>query len=152
SDRLIKIDMQDIDNLAFNAQNDLNKIERINGFVRYFINVNDIIGKVYEAIESNVNAEYTISFPRYDENDKENFQLSEEIINNFNEKIGLESLITTSIPMTYSEGNYIVYLRKDSKNGNYQVHYFPLGVAEIADYSVGGEPYVLINMKTLKDR
>lgn len=146
------IQLEEVDKLAFNAQTDVNKIIRINNIIRYFVNKNDLLGKVYEAIESNVNSDWDLSYPYYDENDVDKFKQADEIIRRFNEKIGLEQIITTSIPMTYMEGNYLLYLRKDVKNENYQVDYYPLGVGEIADYSEGGEPYVLINMKELQSR
>ncbi len=149
---LVNFELEDIDNLAFNTQNDLNKINKINNIIRYFVNKNDLLGKTYESIESNINSDWDLSFPHFDEKDEDNFKIAEELIKRFNEKIGINELITTAIPMTYMDGTYILYLRKDIENNNYQVDYYPLGVSEIADYTEGGEPHVLINMKELQTR
>ena len=59
-----KITTDDIDRLARNAQSDLNKILKINSIVRQKINEDDIIGKVYEALITNLNAEVRISFDK----------------------------------------------------------------------------------------
>lgn len=148
---LINFKIDDIDKLALNAQTNLSNVTRINNIVRFFVNKNDILGKVYEAIETNVNSEWTLSFPKYSESEKETYKEIEELITDFNEKINLNRLITESIPMTYLEGNYPIYLRKD-RRGNYQVDYYPLGVCEVADYTENGEPYLLINITELKNR
>ncbi|MEM5599170.1 hypothetical protein AAHB53_27870 [Niallia circulans] len=54
--------------------------------------------------------------------------------------------------MSYLEGNYAMYLRKDVENSNYNIDYYPLGVCEVADYTEGGESYILINVKELVSR
>ena len=48
--------LDDIDDLAFNAQSDISKIQKINALVRQASNEDDIIGKVHEAVESNLNS------------------------------------------------------------------------------------------------
>ncbi|MGG1664522.1 hypothetical protein [Brevibacillus sp. NRS-1366] len=152
SSNLINFKIDDIDRLALNAQTTLNNVIQINNIVRYFVNKNDILGKVYEAIETNVNSEWSLSYPNYTDKEKETYDQADTLIREFNEKIGLSKLITESIPMTYLEGNYAIYLRKDINNGNYQVDYYPLGICEVADYEVAGEPYILINIKELESR
>lgn len=57
-----KLTIEDIKLLAKNAQSDLDKILKINSLVRQEINEDDIIGKVYEAIIANLNADVRISF------------------------------------------------------------------------------------------
>ena len=147
---IVNFKIEDIDSLAFNAQSNLLNIIKINNIIRYFVNKNDILGKVYEAIETNINSEWELSHPNYTEEEQNVFEKVDEIIKDFNRKINLNSLIVDSIPMTYLEGNYFMYLRKDDKN--YQVEYYPLGVCEVADYNEGGEPYILINVKELENR
>lgn len=143
-------DIDSIEKLALGAQSDLNKIIKINNIVRYYVNKNDILGMVYSAIESNVNADYTLSYPNYNEQDKEIYKKVDEIINEFNESINLEQLIVDSIPMAYLEGNYPIYLKKDQNQ--YQVDYYPLGIIEVSDYTVNGDPYLLLNIAELKNR
>ena len=53
---------EEIDRLALNAQSDLNKIIQINDIVRYYINKDDLIGKVFETIETNISTEYQLSY------------------------------------------------------------------------------------------
>lgn len=48
--------LDDIKELALNAQSDISKIQKINQLVRQAENEDDIIGKVHESIESNLNA------------------------------------------------------------------------------------------------
>lgn len=149
---LINFKIEDIDNLAYNAQTNLQNIIKINNIVRYFVNKNDILGKVYEAIETNVNSDWELIYPNFGEDDKEIYKTVDTLIKNFNNKINLNNLIIESIPMTYLEGNYFTYLRKDIKNNSFQVDYYPLGVCEVSDYTEGGEPYILINVKELEAR
>ncbi|MEC0210227.1 hypothetical protein P4H70_14915 [Paenibacillus ehimensis] len=144
--------IEDIDRLALNAQTNLSNTIQINNIVRYFVNKNDILGKVYEAIETNVNSEYTITHPNYKDEHKEIYDKVDGLIKDFNKKINIERLIVEAIPMTYLEGNYPLYLRKDTKNSNYQVDYYPLGICEVADYEVNGEPYLLVNIRELEAR
>ncbi len=148
----IKFSIDDIDTLALNSQADIKKIIQINNIIRFFINKNDILGKVYEAIETNVNPEIQLIYNDISDEDKEVIETVGKIISEFNEKIDIDKLIVDSIPMAYLEGNYIFYLRKDSKKSKYQIDYYPLGVAEIADYNEGGEPYVWININELTSR
>ncbi|WP_137743262.1 hypothetical protein [Robertmurraya siralis] len=149
---LINFKIEDIDNLAYNAQGNLNNILKINSIIRLFVNKNDILGNIYESIESNINSDWVLNYPKHKEMDEETLKFVDEIIRDFNEKINLGELISESIPMTYLEGNYPMYLRKDTKNNNYQIDYYPLGVCEVSDYSDGNEPYLLINVKELEAR
>jgi len=148
----LNISVEDMDNLALNAQTNLNSIMKINNIVRYFINKNDIIGKVYEALLINVNSDWKLDYPKINDDEKEIYEIVDELIKDFNKKINLDKLISKSVPMTYFEGNFLTYLRKDIKNKSYQVDYYPLGVADIADYNEAGEPYVLIDIYELKNR
>ena len=51
--------------------------------------------------------------------------------------------------MSYLEGTYILYLRQ--KDTNWIIDYYPLGVAIISEYSVDGNPVVLIDINELTD-
>ncbi|PYY28348.1 hypothetical protein [Paenibacillus illinoisensis] len=144
-----QISPEELDMLADNAQNDLEKIKKINSIVRYYINKDDLIGLVYETIESNINTDYRLSFPEVS-NDTKASEKAKEIIGNFNSQINLKLLMRKSIPLAYSEGNYAMYLR--AKNNSYVVDYYPLGVLEVSDYEIDGEPVLLINMTELKSR
>ena len=147
------LSQKDLDYLALNPQDNLDKILRINQLAKFYINKDDLIGKVYETIESNVNTDIKINFqelPKAKRNKNKERHRAEELIENFNTQINIKNLLRKSIPMTYIEGNYIMYLRNN--NGTYVVDYFPLGVAEISPYEIDGEPIVIINMSELKSR
>lgn len=138
-----------IDTLALNAQSNLVNINQINQIVKLFINKDTLIGKVYETIENNINTDYKLSYKDFSNNRNKNkiLEKAKEIINDFNSQINIKSLIRKSIPIAYSEGNYTLYLR--NKNGNYTIDTYPLGVIEISDYEVDGEPYLLCNINEL---
>lgn len=142
----------EIDRLSINPQSDLKKIQTINFTARYYINKEDLIGKVYETIESNINTDYQLVFKDFDGNKTKTKRIekTKEIIEDFNRQINIKQLIRKSIPLTYSEGNYPMYLKK--KGDSYIVDYYPLGVIEVSDYEYNSEPYLLVNIKELEDR
>lgn len=147
------INIDEIDNLALNPQTDMNKIIKINNYVRYMINKNDILGKVYETVEGNINTDWELNSAKHiNEEDKKIVDEVNEIIENFLESLDIERLIAESLPLCYIEGNYIMYLRKDIDNMDFQVDYFPIGVAEISDYKLGGEHKVIIDVNELRNR
>ena len=142
----------EIDRLSVNPQSNLKSIQTINFTARYYINKEDLIGKVYETIESNINTDFQLAFRDFDGNKArtKKVEKTKEIIENFNKQINIKQLVRKSIPLTYSEGNYPMYLKK--KGDSYIVDYYPLGVVEVSDYEYNGEPYLLINIKELEDR
>ena len=56
------VTLDDIKLLSKNAQSDITKILKINALVRQEINGDDIIGKVYETMVTNLNSDIKISF------------------------------------------------------------------------------------------
>lgn len=140
-----------IDELARNTQTNLSNVLTINAAVQTYINKNDLIGITYEAIESNVNTEFKCSFKKYPDkrNKTKAVDNAKAIIDDFNDQINVRKILRSAIPITYAEGTYIMYLRK--KDENYVVDYYPLGVAEISDYTSNGRPVVLINIQKLKN-
>lgn len=147
--------LDDIDDLAFNAQSDISKIQKINALVRQASNEDDIIGKVHEAVESNLNSNVRISFDTlpsdYDEGIKHE---AESEIERFHKEINVNDIVTIAITTTYDEGNCIQYLRSKKSKGIYHhvVDRYPLGVALISDYSMNTIPYVLIDTSELTNR
>ena len=140
-----------IDELAKSTQTSLSNVLTINAAVQTYINKNDLIGITYEAIESNVNTEFKCSFKKYPDkrNKSKAVDNAKAIIDDFNDQINVRRILRSAIPITYAEGTYIMYLRK--KDENYVVDYYPLGVAEISDYTSNGRPVVLINIQKLKN-
>ena len=142
----------ELETLSVNPQSDIRKVKRINDIARYYINKDDLVGKVYETIESNVNTEYLLTYKDFTGNRNKKIQAekAKELIENFNDQINLKNIIRKSVPLTYSEGNYPLYLRKNKDA--YTVDYYPLGVIEVSDYEIDGEPYLLFNVNELKSR
>ncbi|GED72521.1 hypothetical protein BRE01_62230 [Brevibacillus reuszeri] len=142
-----------IDDLADNPQGNLEKVKKINAYARYFINKDDLIGKVYETIESNINTDIKLSYRDFSSNRNKQKLLEKVkvIINDFNKQISIRNLLRKSIPLAYSEGNYPMYLRKNC-GGSYVVDHYPLGVVEVSDYDIDGEPCLLMNINELKSR
>ncbi len=146
-----KLTLDELENLAKNAQSDIGKILKINSIVRQRVNEDDIIGKVYEAVIANLNANVRISFDHLPKNYKKKIkEQAESIIKQFNKETNINTILSSSIPTVYVEGNCIKYLRK--KNNHFVVDTYPLGVAIVSDYSVNGIPYVLIDIRELTNR
>lgn len=146
-----KLTIKDIKRLARNAQSDLSKILKINSLVRQEINEDDIIGKVYEAVVSNLNANVRISFDNLPQKyTKKKKDEAEKLIKRFHKETNINQILSSSIPTVYTEGNCIKYLRE--KNGHYVVDTYPLGVAIVSDYNVNGNPYILIDIRELTSR
>lgn len=146
-----KLTIEDIKRLARNAQSDLSKILKINSLVRQEINEDDIIGKVYEAVVANLNANVRISFDNLPQKyTKKKKDEAEKLIKRFHKETNINQILSSSIPTVYTEGNCIKYLRE--KNGHYVVDTYPLGVAIVSDYNVNGNPYILIDIRELTNR
>lgn len=139
-----------IDELARGLQTNLTNVQTVNSIIRNYINKDDLIGITYDAIESNVNTEFKCSYKRFPEqrNKTKTVENVRALIDDFNSQINIRRILRTAIPITYAEGTYVMYLRKN--NENYIVDYYPLGIAEISDYTVNGRPVVLINISKLK--
>lgn len=146
-----KLTLEDIKQLARNAQSDLSKILKINSLVRQEINEDDIIGKVYEAVIANLNANVRISFDNLPQKyTKKLKNESEKLIKRFHKETNINQILSSSIPTVYIEGNCIKYLRE--KNEHYVIDTYPLGVAIVSDYNVNGNPYILIDIRELTSR
>lgn len=146
-----KLTLDDIKRLARNAQSDLAKILKINSLVRQEINEDDIIGKVYEAVVSNLNTNVRISFENLPQKySKKKKDEAERLIKRFHKETNINQILSSSISTVYIEGTCIKYMRE--KNGHYTVDSYPLGVAIVSDYSLNGIPYILIDIRELTDR
>ena len=147
-----KLTPEYIDELAENTQSDLKKVQIINSIVRKEINKDGIIGKTVECVTANINTETKVSYDNEitGRNKTKQLQQVKDFIGTFNKTINTKRLIRNSIPTTFVEGNYICYLRHE--DNKYKVDYYPLGVCEISDYDVNGDPVVLFNIKELRGR
>lgn len=147
--------IDDIKKLALNAQNDLSKILTINSLVRQAINEDDIIGKVHEAVEANLNSDVRFSFDDLPDNyDKKIKDKAEGEIKRFHRETNINDVMTNAITSTYDEGTCIMYMRsnKHKKIYHHTIDKYPLGVAIVSDYSENSIPRILIDTNELTNR
>ena len=147
------ISVEEIEELSTNTQNDLNKVLRINAYNRKLINKNDIVGKTVESIDTNINTKIKLTYGNVDEGRKKKKKLEEckRFIKDFNTSIKVQQLTRNAITTSYVEGNWISYLRHEDKD-NYTVDIYPLGVCEITETMINGEPVIWFNIKELRKR
>ena len=147
------ISVEEIEELSTNTQNDLNKVLRINAYNRKLINKNDIVGKTVESIDTNINTEIKLTYGNVDEgrNKKKKLEECKQFIKDFNTSIKVQQLTRNAITTSYVEGNWISYLRHEDKD-NYTVDIYPLGVCEITETMINGEPVIWFNIKELRKR
>lgn len=140
-----------IDNLADGINSSLDSVVEANKIIRKQINTNNIIGKTFEAIWSNINSDFRLSYPSVDGRNKQKvIDRAKQIIEDFNQQIFLEQLIRDAISLTYAEGNYITCLRING--GNYVIDHYPMPIAYISEYKLAGRPVVCINVRELENR
>lgn len=154
------VTQDEIEEYSVAPQSNKQKTMEIINIIRQYVNKDELIGLVVEAIENNINAKYRLHWRdiRDKETDSKASEEAKKAIAEFNEKINLPQLIRDSTVYTYQDGTNIMCLRSSGKPmgaellPDYTVDTYPIGVAEISQYSVGGDPYVLIDMNTLKSQ
>lgn len=149
---------EELISLAKNTQTDIDKIVKVNGLVKYYINKDDIIGKTIEIIENNINTNYTINYPKVQGLSKGSKKKETEVrknlnllIEKFNNQINISDLIIDCVISSYIEGNYVFYLKGNIENG-YGIVKYPLGFIEITERLVDGEPLIVFNVQELKTK
>ena len=140
-----------ITELADGINTSLNNVLEVNRYVHKYIHYDDILGETYTAVQNNVNTDYHLSYGSVEGRNKlKQLKQAKEAIEQFNQSIKINKLIAEAVPGTLLDGNYIMYLRTDS--GNAIIDIYPLGVAEITDYTINGNPIVQININEFKSR
>ena len=143
-----------LENLSLSPQSDLNKTEQIISICRQYVNKNDIIGLTVEAIENNINTDVRFSYPLPKKGvfRKSDIEKAKALIEDFNAKIKLEKFIPRSILTTFVDGTFICALRKvgEPDDIDYNVDFYPVGIAQVSDYDLAGDPYVVVDMTRLK--
>lgn len=145
---------EELANLAKNTQSSIDKIVKVNSIIKYNVNKNDIVGRLIEVIENNINTNYRIDFPVSKTGKKKEIKMLDEVkecINRFNESIDIETLIKDCVISTYTEGNFVFYLRGSDDKGYGYVKY-PLKIVEVTDRTIDGEPIIVFNVRELKNR
>lgn len=147
-----EITVEDIEDYSNNPQNNLSTIQEINKIIKTFVNKDDAIGRVYECIQMYTNPSYDLIYNIDEEehNSDEIFEI-ENLIDNFNNQVNIKKFLKNGVPTSYLDGTYITYLRNTNDNG-YVIDTYPVGVAEISEFMIDGEPLVLFNVNTLKQK
>lgn len=148
------VTLDDVDTWATNAQTNLTNVLQMNAYIRKLVNMNDIVGKVVESITTNINTEYKLTYNHSStegRNKKKKFAEAQNFIHEVNDSVNLKQIIRDCPTTTYTEGTYVCYLRHDDPN-NYVIDTYPLGVVEITDYSINGNPGVWFNVQQLRNR
>lgn len=138
--------------LGTSPQTSLSKTMRIASRNLLLANVNDIVGRVMESINSNINTDIKLTYEHQEDgrNKKKKFTEAQQLIHDFNDSINLPKLIRNSVTTAYLTGNWVSYLRTDKDE--YVVDSYPLGVVEISEYEVGGNPIAMFSIQNLRSR
>lgn len=148
------VTLKDIDTLAIDPQNDIEKTRKIAKLVDTYIIKNYLVGLVDALIRSNLNTTYKVSYSQVPSekgrNTKKKLESAKQIVDDMLEKINVKKLIRLAIPATFDHGNYFFYM--DVTDNNYNIHIFPLSVARVAPYRINGEPILMIDMNELRSR
>lgn len=141
-----------LSSIALYPQDNLEYTKSIIRIISKQVNLDDVLGQTVESIRVNVNPDNRLSYKTKSGRNKEK-QLNavKELIDDFNEEVKIKRIIRDKVPDAYQDGTVIMYLRKDS-GMNWLVDYYPIGLAEISSYTVGGLPVVMVNMTELKTR
>lgn len=140
-----------INDLVTGINTNLTNVLELNRFIRAYILKDDILGSTYSAIQSNTNSEYRLMYTHEEGCNKlKALKAAKEAIELFNKRIHIRRLISDAILQTFTEGNFIMYLRLE--DGNAVVDVYPLGIAEITEYTSNGNPIVQINLTEFKNR
>lgn len=127
----------------------LDKVLSANQYIRKYIHIDDILGATHTALQTNINANFRLTYSGGEgRNKQKQLERAKTAINTFNLSVRLKRLIRDAILGTATEGNYIMFLRIDGANA--VIDTYPLGIAEISDYMVGGDPVVQINISKLE--
>jgi hypothetical protein len=140
-----KVDLDTISNLAEDCQNNLEKIKQINSIISYYVNIDDLFGRVVETIENNTNKSYTI---------KDNIKTTTKIHNTmleFCKQVDLPLIIGETAKNTFLEGTFIMYLLGNPKIG-WHISFYPLGIVEVTDLEIDHEPVIIFKVDKLRNK
>lgn len=148
------VTLAELDSLAENPQNSIDKTRKIAKIVDKYINKNYLIGMVDTIIRSNLNTSYKVSYNQVPSengrNTKNKLKTAKQIVERMLDEIDIKKLIRMSIPCTFDYGNYFFYM--EPIEDKYNLHVFPLSVARVAPYRIDGEPVLMIDMDELRTR
>lgn len=150
SNNLLTIDQ--LNSLVSGVNSSLKNVLELNRHVKRFILTDDILGFTYTAVQANLNTKYRLRYGSTEgRNKQKQLKSAKQLIENFNRAVRLPRVIFNSVLGCFTEGTYIMYLRLDGDQGAV-IDTWPLGVAEISDYTMNGDPIVQINLDEFKAR
>lgn len=137
-----RVDLERLSYLSENAQINLDKILELNSIIEYYVNTDDLIGRVIETVENNTNKSYTI---KKKTNTTDTMMTS---IKNFCEQIDIGYIVGEVTSNTFAKGTTIMYLMGDIQKG-WHLSFYPLGICEITPIEQDHEPLVVMNVSKL---
>jgi hypothetical protein len=140
--------IEKVDAYARTANTSIESLMSLNRIVRGLCNSDDSIGRAIDAINSNINTKYKLSWPA--KADESELNESKRVIEGFNKEIALERFIRDSLVLTYAEGNFIGYL--NTRNGEHSIMQFPIGVARVVNFMQGVLPVCVVDMDVMQKR
>ena len=105
---------------------------------------------VISTIYSNINTDMRLSYKSFGEQKKKKNLLlkAQALIEDFNVQINVRRFIRDAILTAFMQGNYISCVR--NHNQNWVLDQYPLGIAQLAQYTENGRPIVQIDMDKLR--
>lgn len=133
-----------IASLGQDAQSNLENLRKINDIIRSYINTNDLIGMVVQAITSNINTKMRLSYKNFSDarNKGKKLEKAKQVLRDFNAHVNIGQFIRDSVQITFTEGNYASVLRNNGEN--WQIDWLPLTIIENSGYESNGNPVLQI--------
>ena len=141
---------KDLTTLGQDAQSNISNIQTINGYIRQYINTDDLIGMVVQSIQNNINTAIRLSYRNFNgaRNKAKTLAKAQAILNDFDKQVDIKSFVRQAIITAYIEGNFASVLR--NKDGNWQIDWLPLNIIEASGYEDNGNPILLVNIENLR--
>lgn len=143
--------LDSIDAFANGLNSSIENLRTVNAIILRKVLEDGYLGIAYQSVVTNVNTDYKLFYPAYEDDDTYADALAEvkNIITQFNKDIGLKRLIREVVSGTYLEGNYPLYMRLD-KNKKACIDHYPLTICYPSDYLSEGRNVLEFNLTSLK--
>ena len=146
-----ELTLEYVDELAAGLNSNRNNLLIANAIIARKILEDGFFGRTYESVVANINSDIRLSYGIYEQDPDRAEELKQvkDLIVFFNKAVGLPTLIRDAISGTYSEGNYVLYMRLDNK-ARPVIDYYPLSVAYPSDYLYDHQSVVEFSIDDLK--
>lgn len=140
-----------ISELATDINNNLPNLLTVNAIIRERVLTDELVGRTYDAVYSNVNTEYMLSYPNPEgRNKQKTIERVKQIVEDFNDQVDIGNIIRDCVSTVFLEGNGVYTLKSDGTT--HVIDRIPLGIAYVSDYLSNGLPIVCIDTKALGNR